>query len=117
MQPNQLIVQASRQQETDAPSAATANNEDPQSPVGVPVIDSKIYKKIRDSLSPVKKAELDVLIKLIQDENMKTQSEVCQKIYGDKLSANGGLSKHLEKHFGLQFEHGRLEPKKKRTKC
>ena len=116
-QNNQLIVQASRHQETDAPSAATANNEDPQSPVGVPVIDSKIYKKIRDSLSPVKKAELDVLIKLIQDENMKTQSEVCQKIYGDKLSANGGLSKYLEKHFGLQFKHGRLEPKKKRTKC
>lgn len=79
-------------------------------------IDRETYKSICEKLSPVKKAELDVLIKLIHEQNIKTQEEVCTIAYHNQLSNNGGLSKYLGRHFGLQFSHGRLERKQTRKK-
>ena len=69
------------------------------------IIDKDTYAR----LSPVKKAELAMLVKMIQEESIKTQEELCNKVYGGSISANGGISKHLKTQFGLRFRYGKLE--------
>ncbi|MBR4614713.1 MAG: hypothetical protein IKO55_03820, partial [Kiritimatiellae bacterium] len=98
-----------RPQEADVAPAETTTNEITLPPVVPSVIDGELYKNLCEKLSPVKKAELDVLIKLIQEEHITKQAELCSKVYCGSISANGGLSKHLRKKFGLRFVNGRLE--------
>ena len=92
-----------RKLENDQDNQSTAQATHPQT------IDGDLYKKLCKKLSPVKRAELDVLVKMIQEEHITTQKELCSKVYCGSISANGGLGKHLKKEFGLRFAHGRLE--------
>ena len=108
-QDNQSTTQPPRPQEADVAPAETTTNEITLPPVVPSVIDGELYKNLCEKLSPVKKAELDVLIKLIQEEHITKQAELCSKVYCGSISANGGLSKHLRKKFGLRFVNGRLE--------
>ena len=104
----QAVLSREVQEETATQPAPTTNGIPPP-PVVPSVIDGELYKNLCEKLSPVKKAELDMLIKLIQEEHITKQAELCSKVYCDSISANGGLSKHLRKKFGLRFAHGRLE--------
>ena len=68
-----------------------------------------------DELSPVEKAELDLLVKTISEDHVTSQKGLCQKVYGDKLTP-AGLSRRLKSRFKLQFAHGRLEPVQRRER-
>ncbi len=60
-----------------------------------------------DKLSLVEKAELDLLVKTINESHVTSQQGLCQKVYGNKLTP-GGLSRRLKSRFKLQFAHGRF---------
>ena len=107
-QDNQSTAQAPHPQTAVAAPAATTNGI-PLPPVAISVIDGETYNNVCEKLPPVKKAELDVLIKLIQEEHITKPKELCSKVYCGALAANGGLGKHLKKVFGLRFACGRLE--------
>lgn len=62
-----------------------------------------------DKLSPIDKAEIDCLLGIVAEERVTSQEELCQKAYGGKIRANGGLGRRLRKKFGLAFSHGRIE--------
>ena len=66
-----------------------------------------------DRLSLVEQAELDLLVKAITEGHATSQQELCQKVYGDKLTP-GGLSRRLKSQFKLRFAHGRLMPVQQR---
>ena len=68
-----------------------------------------------DELSLVEKAELDLLVKTISEGPVTSQQNLCQKVYGGKLTP-GGLSRRLKSRFKLQFAHGRLEPVQRRER-
>ena len=64
---------------------------------------------VYDRLSPVDKAEIDCLLEIVAEEHVASQEELCQKAYGGRLGANGGLGRRLRKKFGLAFSRGRME--------
>ena len=70
---------------------------------------SILGNRVYDSLSPIDKAEVDCILRIVTEGHITSQKELCQKAYGGKISPNGGLGKHLRKNFGLAFSHGRLE--------
>lgn len=75
-----------------------------QSPCPI-FLDDKRY----DALSPLEKAELDLLSKAIKDERASSHKEICKIVYGGKLTPSG-LTRRLKKVFQMRFARGRLEP-------
>ena len=59
-------------------------------------------------LSPVLKAELDLLAKAIFEDRITNREELCKAVYGDELLPSG-LTRRLAGKFGLRFAHGRLD--------
>lgn len=88
---------------TEAPVEEHPHEATPQT--DRPILGNSVY----DSLSPIDKAEVDCILRIVTEEHITSQEELCQKAYGGKISPNGGLGKRLRKKFGLAFSHGRLK--------
>lgn len=68
------------------------------------VVGDEAYER----LSPVLKAELDLLAKAIFEDRITNREELCRAVYGEELLPSG-LTRRLANKFGLRFAHGRLE--------
>ena len=69
---------------------------------------SLVGEELYESLSPVLKAECELIAKTALEEKITDRGEFCRRIYGDALQPSG-LTRRLAKNFRLRFAHGRLE--------
>lgn len=69
---------------------------------------SLIGEEFYESLSPILKAEYDLVAKTALEEKITDRGEFCRRIYGDDLQPSG-LTRRLAKNFHLRFAHGHLE--------
>ena len=69
---------------------------------------SLVGAKFYDALSPMLKAEYDLIAKTALEEKITDRGEFCRRIYGDDLKPSG-LTRRLAKNFRLRFAHGHLE--------